>query len=453
MARWTYVLAVPLALYTLAPPVVVAQSVTAQTPAAPHAATTHVSKEELRQMVAPIALYPDALLTQILAASTYPLEIVMADRWVRAPGNGTLKGDALIRALDGQDWDASVKSLVPFPDILHTMSENIDWTQKLGEAFLAQQSDVLAAVQALRGRAEAAGTLKSTARQTVTHEGSNYVITPAQPDTVYVPAYDPNVAYGTWPDPSYPPAYYPPPTGTYAASALATGLAFGAGIAITNSLWGWGQPNWGAGNVNINASRFNGINANRYNNFRANGAAVTSGNWQHNPDHRRGVAYANPQVRQQYRPGTGANSAQREAFRGRAAPGTSNIGQNRQAPTRRGNAGTIQRPNAGAGNRPNIRSPAGGGGTAQALRNSPRTGGEGRFSGAGSQNRRASAGAPAFQSIGNGAGARAQAAQGRASRASMSGAGAARGGGMRGGGGGGMRGGGMRGGGGRRGGR
>ncbi len=257
MTRWTYLLAVPLAFGPIAPPVAVAQQAP---PAQTQVAAPAYTQAELEQILAPIALYPDDLLTQVLVASTYPLEVVMANRWVEQPSNKALKDDALLKALDGQDWDASVKSLVPFPTVLKTMSEQLDWTQKLGDAFLAQQSDVFAAVQALRGRAQTAGTLQSNAQQTVTQDASAIIIQPAQADTVYVPAYNPTVVYGAWPYPSYPPAYYPPPPGYYVGSALATGLAFGAGIAITGALWGWGRPNWGAGNVNVNVNRFNSIN-------------------------------------------------------------------------------------------------------------------------------------------------------------------------------------------------
>ncbi len=337
------------------------------------------TQAELEQALAPIALYPDDLLTQVLVASTYPLEVVMASRWLEQPANKDLKGDALVSALDGQDWDASVKSLVPFPAVLKMMSDQLDWTQKLGDMFLAQQADVLAAVQALRGRAQAAGKLQSNAQQTVVLESSSIAIQPTQPDTVYVPAYDPGVAYGSWPYPSYPPAYYPPPPGYYAGSALATGLAFGAGIAVTGALWGWGRPNWGAGSVNVDVNRFNSINSNRFNNFHSNRAAINSSTWQHNPDHRRGVAYSNPQVRQQYRPTTASNVAQRDAFRGRttqgpSAPGGGNLQgrlPNGAQPgggaggNLRGNLSNAQRSAAG-GNGParpqNIQRPSGGAG-------------------------------------------------------------------------------------------
>ncbi len=452
MANWKYLLAVPLTLMQLPPQFALAQQPppAQQTPPAQSDASAPAyTQEQLQQILAPIALYPDELLTQVLAASTYPLEVAMADRWVEQPQNKGLKDDALVKALDDQNWDPSVKSLVPFPVVLKTMSDQLDWTQKMGDAFLAQQADVLAAVQALRARAQAAGKLQSNAQQVVTQDASAIVIAPAQASTVYVPAYDPSVVYGTWPYPSYPPAYYPPPPGYYVGSALAAGLAFGAGIAITGALWGWGRPNWGAGSVNVNVNRYNSINSNQFNNFHSNNRSITSNNWQHNPDHRRGVAYSNNQVRQQYRPNQGSNAAQRDAFRGRQSPGQSGpaggnlqgrmpngsqpgggAGGNLQGKlpngSPAGSGGGLQgkMPNATPGGgaaaaRPNVQRPNAGGNTAARPQNMQRPSGGGAFQGAG----------------GNGATTRAQAAQGRSSRASMGGAGG--GGGGRGGGGGG----------------
>jgi Protein of unknown function (DUF3300) len=429
LTRWTYLLAVPLAFGPIAPPVAVAQQAP---PAQTQVAAPAYTQAELEQILAPIALYPDDLLTQVLVASTYPLEVVMANRWVEQPSNKALKDDALLKALDGQDWDASVKSLVPFPTVLKTMSEQLDWTQKLGDAFLAQQSDVFVAVQALRGRAQTAGTLQSNAQQTVTQDASAIIIQPTQADTVYVPAYNPTVVYGAWPYPSYPPAYYPPPPGYYVGSALATGLAFGAGIAITGALWGWGRPNWGAGNVNVNVNRFNSINVNRYNNFSSNNRTISSNTWQHNPDHRRGVGYTNPQVRQQYRPNSAANTATRNEFRGRGVSETPGLRQPGQRPAGTGNLqgglANASRPNAGGGSnlqgklanaqRPN----AAGAGNAQGrLQNAQRpnggSGAQGRLQGA--QRPSGGGGAPAFNGVGNGGATRAQAAQGHASRGGM----------------------------------
>jgi hypothetical protein len=257
--------------------------------------------------MAPIALYPDDLLVQILTAATYPLEIVMAARWVADPKNAALKGDPLEQALQAQSWDPSVKSLVPFPDVLKMMSDKLEWTQKLGDAFLAQQQDCFASIQRLRRRAQSAGKLTSTKQQTVSTQGPAIVIAPADPDVVYVPAYDPGVAYGAWPYPDYPPYYYPPPVGYGLATGLATGLAFGAGVAITRGLWGWGSPNWGAGSINVNVNRFNQINTNR--------TAISANTWQHNAVHRQGVAYRDAATRQRFGQ-QHAGAAARHDYRG-----------------------------------------------------------------------------------------------------------------------------------------
>ena len=168
-------------------------------------------QEELDQLVAPIALYPDSLLAQVFMASTYPLEVVQAGRWVKA--NQNLKGDALTAALEKENWDPSVKSLVNFPQVLDMMNEKLDWTQKLGDAFLAQQKGVMDTVQKLRAKAEAEGNLKTTEQQKVVveKETKTIIIEPANPQVVYVPTYNPTVVYGPWWYPAYPPYYYYPP--------------------------------------------------------------------------------------------------------------------------------------------------------------------------------------------------------------------------------------------------
>ncbi len=437
MTKWTCLLAVPLALIPVAPAATFAQQAN---PAQTEPAAPAFTQAELEQILAPIALYPDDLLAQVLAASTYPLEVVMASRWTAEPGNKDLTGDALIKALDTQDWDPSVKSLVPFPSVLKTMSDQLDWTQRLGDAFLAQEAAVLAAVQALRARAQTAGTLQTNSQQIVTQEASAIVIQPAQPSTVYVPAYNPTVVYGAWPNPSYPPAYYPPPPGSYVGTALATGLAFGAGIAITGALWGWGRPNWGGGSVNVNVNRFNSINANSINANRVSNRTINSNTWQHNADHRRGVGYTNPQVRQQYRPNAAGNAASREAFRGHGTSGTPALRQPGQRPVGTGDLQGKLAAGGGAGNaqgklasaqRPN----AGGAGNAQGkLANAQRPNGAGKPANVQRPN---GGGAAAFNGVGNGAATRAHSAQGHASRAGTArpaGGAGARGGGARGGG-------------------
>jgi hypothetical protein len=415
LTKWTYLLAVPLVLTDVAPPLAFAQQAP---PAQTQTAEPAFSQAELEALLAPIALYPDDLLTQVLIASTYPLEVVMANRWVEQPGNKNLTGDALIKALDAQDWDASTKSLVPFPSVLKTMSEQLEWTQRLGDAFLAQEAAVLAAVQALRARAQTAGTLQTNTQQVVTQEASTIIIQPAQPTTVYVPAYNPTVVYGAWPYPSYPPVYYPPPPAYYVGSALMTGLAFGAGIAITGALWGWGSPNWRGGSVNVNVNRFNSINANSINANRISNRSMSSSTWQHNPDHRRGVGYSNPQVRQQYRPNSAANSAARDAYRGRGTTGTPALGQAGQRSAAPGNL-QGRGPAGGAastahGKLPNASRPTGGG-SGNAAGRLPNT----------TRANAAGGGAPALRGVGNGAATRAQSAQGHASRQGIAGAGGA----------------------------
>ncbi|HTY21390.1 MAG TPA: DUF3300 domain-containing protein [Geobacteraceae bacterium] len=245
-----------------------------------------LSREELAQLLAPIALYPDELVSQILIASTYPLEIVQADRW--AQQNKNLKGDALTKELEKQSWDPSVKSLVNFPSVLSAMSQKLDLTSKVGDAFLAQQKDVMDTIQQLRRRAYDAGNLKTSKEQKVVVEKETIVIQPASPQVVYVPTYSTTVVYGTWPYPAYPPAYYyPPPPAYYPAFTFAAGVALGAA-------WGyaWSNCNWGGGSVNYNVNRNTNINnsINR-SNYARQQPAGGGGNWQHNPEHRKGVAY------------------------------------------------------------------------------------------------------------------------------------------------------------------
>jgi hypothetical protein len=283
-------------------------SAPAQAPAAaPAPAGKTFPQEELDQLLAPIALYPDALLAQVLMASTYPLEIVAAERWVKA--NPGLKDKALEDALQKQPWDPSVKSLAVFPQVLTMMSEKIDWTQKLGDAFLAQQKDVLATAQSLRKKAMEQGGLKDSKEQKVITEqvGTTTIIKiePADPQVVYVPTYNPTVVYGTWPYPAYPPYYYYPP-GYYAGGAL---LGFTAGVIVGGALWG--NCNWGGGDVDINVNRYNSFN-------RTN---ISNKNWQHNVSHRGSVPYRDKAVAQQHGRGPSAGADSRESFRGRADSG------------------------------------------------------------------------------------------------------------------------------------
>ncbi|MGA2401278.1 MAG: DUF3300 domain-containing protein [Syntrophobacteraceae bacterium] len=241
-----------------------------------------LGQEELDQMLAPIALYPDSLLGQILVAATYPDQVTEADQWVRQ--NDNRQGNELNAALDGMDWDLSVKALVPFPQVLSMMSDKKDWTQRMGDAFLAQQGDVMDTVQRLRGKAHAEGNLNTTEQQKVVVRGENIAIEPANPRIVYVPTYNPAVIYGSWWYPSYPPYAYNPYYPGYAYDPYYTGagfvtsgiFGFAAGIAV-GSYWnsGWGHWDWGRRDVNINITR--NININR-NDLRAGSFRTTSWN-------------------------------------------------------------------------------------------------------------------------------------------------------------------------------
>jgi Protein of unknown function (DUF3300) len=221
------------------------------------------SAGQLDALLAPVALYPDALLAQVLMASTFPLQVVDAERWVADPSNKALQGDALVAAIADKSWDPSVKSLVPFPQVLAMMSGKLDWIQDLGFAMTKQEKDVWDAVQRLRRQAQAAGNLKTTEQQVVSTQNKTIVIVPAQPDVVYVPSYSPTYVYGTWLYPAYPPVYVPYPPGYVVGAAVATGIAFGIAVGINRGLWGWATPHWGYGNVNINVNRYNNINVGR----------------------------------------------------------------------------------------------------------------------------------------------------------------------------------------------
>jgi len=274
-------------------------------------------QEELDQMLAPLALYPDSLLTQILMASTYPLEVVQADRFAKK--NKDMKGDALTKALEAQPWDPSVKSLVNFPQVLAAMSEKIDLTQKVGDAFLAQQKDVMDTIQKLRAKAQASGNLKTTKEQVVKVEKEVIIIESASPQVVYVPTYNPTVVYGAWPYPAYPPAVYYPPV-------YATPYAFGAGIAM-GAAWGyaWGHSDWHGGHVENNYNQNININ-NNIDRSKYQGNRQGQGNWQHDGSHRGGVSYRDQGTAQKYNRGTGGDAAKsREAYRGRAEQGRQDL--------------------------------------------------------------------------------------------------------------------------------
>src|SRR5579862_3278574 len=196
------------------------------------------SPQELQQLVAPIALYPDALVAQVLSASTYPTEIVEADRWLQ--NHSDLKGDQLAGEVDKQAWDPSVKALTQFPSVLQNMDKNLSWTSSLGDAYVNQQQDVIDAVQAMRQQARKAGHLNSNKQEQVTSQGDTIVIEPTDPDLVYVPAYDPWLVYG-YPIVAYP-GWYPVPGIFYDGPGLFFGAGFGIGFF---GGFGWGWNHWG----------------------------------------------------------------------------------------------------------------------------------------------------------------------------------------------------------------
>lgn len=263
-----------------------------------------MSNQQLDSLAAPVALYPDALLAQVLMASTFPQDVRAAAAWSHA--NSRLQGDDAVRAVASEPWDASVQSLVAFPQVLATMASKADWVAQLGTAFLAQPNDVMDSVQRLRRQAQAAGSLKTTAQQTVVVEQSTIQIVPVNPQVVYVPTYNPTVVYGVWPYPAYPPVYVPPPPGYTIATSFAAGLAFGTGIAVANALWG--GFNWNSHDVNINVNRYNNINVN--NRLNVNGNTT---NWNRNTDVNRNVHNAN--VERNLNGNLGGT--QRDAYRGR----------------------------------------------------------------------------------------------------------------------------------------
>lgn len=383
--------------------------------AAPAADQPAFRPEELEQLVAPIALYPDSLLSQILMASTYPLEVVEADRWVKA--NPSLKGDALAAELEKRPWDPSVRSLVNFPSVLAMMSENLSTTVKIGDAFIGQQQDVMNAIQRLRSKAQAQGTLASTQQQqvnTVTQEGTQViVIQSASPEIVYVPQYSPTVVYGVWPYPAYPPyPYYPP---GYVASNV---VSFGVGVAV-GVAWGyaWGGCNWHRGDIDIDINRNYNFNT-TINRTNIEHRSV-NGNFQHNPAHRQGVAYRNQTSAQ--RVGASNSMARtsqaRSEFRGHTSNNAAPFGGGNAAGATRpgfqpgGAAGANQQPrNQGAGRSPAqdrspsqapARSTAGG---ASGSRGSAFSGGNGSTDRAASNRGSSSRSASPSRSAGGGAG-------------------------------------------------
>src|SRR5258706_425138 len=299
-----------LGLVVMVSAMVNAQPVVAADP--PDAVVASLPQGELDALVAPIALYPDELLAQVLMASTYPLEIAMAARFIQE--NPSLSGDALDQALRDKNWDPSVLSLTAYPQVLLMMNDGLDWTQRLGDAFLANQQQVMDTVQSLRSRAQAAWNLQSTPQPTVTNQEGFIDIEPAQPEYVYVPVYDPRVIYGPWWDPVYGPDYwYPPPIYGYPdlSAGFVAGIFFGTACRISHNHWGWAHPNWRGRDIDVNVRNNNFANRPQYVNRWRNGQ------WAHLPEHRHGVAYRDDGSRDRFiRPNAAAIQA-REPYRGR----------------------------------------------------------------------------------------------------------------------------------------
>jgi hypothetical protein len=296
-------------------PVAAQQPAPTQAPPPSQTDQTLLKPEQLEALVAPIALYPDALLANMLAAATYPLEVVEADRWIKE--NKTLKGDALKTAVDKKGWDDSVKALTATPSVLDMMSDKLDWTKDLGDAMLAQQADLMDAIQRLREKARSNNKLSTTKQQKVTVEQQEgrqvIVIEPTDPNAMYVPYYEPATVYGTWPYADYPPYYFGYPS-YIGAGVVAAGIAFGTAWAIGRwgNYWG-GGCNWGNRNVYVNHRTTNG--------------------WQHNSAHRQGVRDNNANVQQRFGNNNiraGAND--RMDFRGKGGQQVLNPGNSRPSP-------------------------------------------------------------------------------------------------------------------------
>ena len=285
-------------MLTTLPSALLPLSAQEQQPLQPAQEQQLLSDIQLQQLVAPIALYPDSLLAQVLTASTYPLEVAMAARW--SEKNPKLNGAALESTMQKQPWDASVKGLTAVPEVLAMMNENLDWTQQLGEAFLAQPDDVTKAIQVLREKAEAAGNLKSTKEQRVKRVAapqpspgyagpSEYiVIEPPEPEVIYVPVYDPIVVYGRdyWP-PAYVPFFWHP-------RRWVVGPIFGFGPAFRVGPALWSQYNWHSRSVQIDAARYR-----RFNKVGLQGAGQFQ-TWKFDPGHHGNVPFKNPKLQQQF---------------------------------------------------------------------------------------------------------------------------------------------------------
>ena len=309
---------------------VLAQDPPASAP--PPVANAAFTKEQLEQLVAPIALYPDGLLTQTFMAATYPLQIVEAARFMEQ--NPDLKGDALNEKLKEYDWDEAVKSICTFPEVLKKMNENLDWTQDLGDAMLGQQTELLDAVQVMRNKAYDGGKIESNDQVNVTVEQPDpaepqiIVIESKDPEVVYVPQYAPATMYPGWGYPSY---YYP---GMYPYYPPGAGFwGFTAGVIVGGAIWGNCDWGWGGSDVNIDIDRntnFNrNTNINGGNRVNAQNRAGGKQSWNHNAANRKGVNYRDGATAQKYG-GSGSStrvsSAEARGRSGRSTAGTRQAG-------------------------------------------------------------------------------------------------------------------------------
>ena len=416
-----------------------ALAVTQEQPPASDSQAAKLPPEQLDSLVAPIALYPDPMLSQTLVASTYPLEVIQLQQWLAQ--NKGMNEKQLADAVKKQDWDPSIQGLAALPDVVKLLSENIKWTTDLGNAFLAQQNDVMDAVQRMRKKAQDAGNLKSSEQQKVevkTVESKQVIVVEqANPQVVYVPSYNPTVVYGA-PVYAYPPIAYPPP-GYYAAGMA---ISFGVGVAM-GAMWsgGWGYNSGWGGNNNVtinnnnnfvnNSNRQNINNANR-GNRPANQPARGNSNWQHNPQHRGGAPYGDRNTANKFGGTTRGDSMQNRQANARQ-------NQARQQPaggrdmSNRGtgpSAGTRDTANRGTGPSAGTRDMSNRGGAGdmggsrgggadrvgnQQVRNTPSSTNRNAFGGAGSSM--------------SGSGARASSSRGSSSMGGSRGGGGARGGG------------------------
>lgn len=292
---------------------------------APPASGAKLSEGQLDQMMAPVALYPDSLLAQVLMASTYPGDVVDAIAWSKAHPDD--KGEEAVAKVANEPWDPSVQSLVAFPQLLAVFGQDPDWIQRMGDAFLADSEAVMDSVQRLRRQAEAAGNLKSNEQQKVSHESAEtaasttttaapapqtIIIESADPEVVYVPSYNSSMIYGTWGYPMYPPYYYPPPGYYYPGGAL---ISFGIGVAIGGALWG--NCNWGGGDIDIDVNRNTNFNGDRNVNRNGQGNRGDKSTWQHNAANRDGVPYRDNASREKFGQQKRDGAASRDSYRGR----------------------------------------------------------------------------------------------------------------------------------------